>query len=108
VSIPRDVVLFPGNPAITPQKRHALISEVSRFLRARGADENRSAQITGQLFERMGFSGVTITHGGSTEKGKDIVFYTKTIATASSRFARASSSVSPCVFAPGSSSTNAT
>jgi hypothetical protein len=34
-------------------------------------------QITGQLFERMGFSGVTITHGGSTEKGKDIVFYTR-------------------------------
>ena len=40
-------------------------------------DESHLRQITGQLFERLGFSGVTITHGGSTEKGKDIVFYTR-------------------------------
>ncbi|MGC1782105.1 MAG: hypothetical protein WA708_06270 [Acidobacteriaceae bacterium] len=39
-------------------------------------DEGHLRQTTAQLFERMGFSGVVVTHGGSTEKGKDIVFYT--------------------------------
>src|SRR5882757_8208596 len=37
----------------------------------------------------------------------NLPFASKTISTASFKFARASSSVAPCVFAPGSSSTNA-
>jgi hypothetical protein len=40
-------------------------------------DESHLRQITAQLLERMGFSDVTIIHGGSTEKGKDIIFYTE-------------------------------
>ena len=40
-------------------------------------DESHLRQITAQLFEQMKFSEVTITHGGPTEKGKDIVFTLK-------------------------------
>src|SRR5436190_13050302 len=52
-------------------------------------------------------SGSRTTSAPRNDSSANSRFACKTIATASFKFARASSSVAPCVFAPGNSSTNA-